>query len=129
MACLQIEVVPRPGRKLRFLRGHASGPVGLVGGLQRTGKQRILPHRLRSTPGINAAGPQVEQPGHAALPRCVNHIAGDLQVLVDELTLPGVVGQDSPYPRCLQGLGGRQGRFLMSYSYSLSGWGEVGRGG
>lgn len=68
--------------------------LGLVGRLERTGQQIVLAHRLRCKLGIDTDGSQVEELLDARLPGRMDHIGGDLHVLVDKLGLVRVVGED-----------------------------------
>ena len=59
--------------------------IGLIGGLERTGQQRIFHQRLRGELGIDAGGTEEQEFVHAVLPRRVNDVGLHHEVLVQEL--------------------------------------------
>eukprot|EP01022_Parablepharisma_sp_SALTPOND_P036279 TRINITY_DN9838_c0_g1_i1.p1 TRINITY_DN9838_c0_g1~~TRINITY_DN9838_c0_g1_i1.p1 ORF type:complete len:1069 (-),score=237.17 TRINITY_DN9838_c0_g1_i1:780-3986(-) len=72
--------------------------IGLVGGLQCAGQQRVLGHRLGGQFRIDAGGAELQQPLHPGHMGGVNHVAFDHQVFIDELRRIAVVGQDPAHP-------------------------------
>ena len=76
--------------------------IGTVGGLQRTGEQVALAHRLLRQPGVDAARTEEEQSLHTGQIRCVQGVGLDRQVVVDEVRREAVVGHDAAH------LGGSQ---------------------
>jgi hypothetical protein len=62
-------------------RGDLGDGVGFVGGLQGAGQERIFTHGLRCVLRVDTAGTQVEELVHPTLPRGVDHVGSDLQVL------------------------------------------------
>ena len=75
--------------------GNLGHGIGLVGWLQNARQQGIFSHRLGGQFGVDAAGTEEEQFLHARLPRLVDDVGFDHQVLVDELGRVGVVGVDA----------------------------------
>src|SRR5690606_25230654 len=69
--------------------------VRVVGLLQRTGEQGVLPDRLRGEAGVDAARAEEEQPRDAELPGGVDHIELDAQVVGEEVCGGGGVGHDA----------------------------------
>lgn len=78
-----------------FDAGDLGQRVRAVGRLQRARQQAVLAHRLRRHLRVNAARPEEHQPRHAMLPRAVDNIGLDHQVVADELRRVAVVGDDA----------------------------------
>lgn len=78
-----------------FDAGDLGQRVRAVGRLQRAGQQAVLAHRLRRHLRVDAARPEEHQPRHTVLPRAVDHIGLDHQVVADELRRVAVVGDDA----------------------------------
>ncbi len=72
--------------------GDLGDGVGLVGGFQRTGEQRVFPHRLWSQLGVDAAGAEEQKQLHTIAEGGVDDIGFHHQILVNELCRIGVVG-------------------------------------
>ena len=69
--------------------------IGLVGGLEHAGQERVLAHGLGHSSGIDAARVQLQQPPHARVKGLVDYIALDHQVFVNEISWISVVGMDA----------------------------------
>ena len=82
--------------------GDLGDRVGVVGGLEVAGEQRVLADRLRRELGVDARRAQEQQPLGAVRDGGVHHVDLDLQVLGEEVDRVGVVGEDAA------DLGGRQ---------------------
>lgn len=80
-----------------FDAGDLGERIGPVGGLQRTGQQAVFAHRLRRHLRVDAAGTEEHEAGHAVLPRAVDHVGLDRQVVADELGRVAVVGDDAAH--------------------------------
>lgn len=114
MAVLQVIVVARPvkiGRHHRqvlgavlavvapahFDAGDLGERVGPVGGLQRAGEQAVFAHRLRRHLRVDATGSEEHEACDAVLPRAMDHVGLDGQVVADELRRVAVVGDDAAH--------------------------------
>jgi len=75
--------------------GDLGDGVGLVGGLEVTGQQRLFGHGLGCLAGVDAGGTQVEQLFSAEEVGGVDHGGVDHHVVVDELGRPSGVGHDA----------------------------------
>lgn len=80
-----------------FDTGNLGKRVGPVGGLQRAGEQAVFAHRLRRHLGVDAARAEEHESRHAVLPRAVDHIGLDRQIVADELGRVAVVGDDAAH--------------------------------
>lgn len=80
-----------------FDAGDLGERVGAVGGLQRAGEQAVFAHRLRRQLGVDAAGAEEHEPRNAVLPRAVDHVGLDREVVADEFGRVAVIGDDATH--------------------------------
>lgn len=80
-----------------FDAGDLGERVGPIGGLQRAGEQAVFAHRLRRHLGVDAARTEEHEARHAVLPRAVDHVGLDRQIVADELGRVAVVGDDAAH--------------------------------
>jgi hypothetical protein len=75
--------------------GDLGDGVGVVGGLERAGQQRGLGHRLPRQLGVDAGRAEQQEPLDADSVGGLEHIDLDAQVVAEEVSRVGVVGQDA----------------------------------
>ena len=72
--------------------------VGAVGGLEGAGEEAGLGHGLGGELGVDAGGAEEEEAVDAGLPRGLDHVGLDDEVVADEVGGVGVVGEDAADP-------------------------------
>ena len=97
--------------------------VRLVRRLQRPAHEVVLGQRLRGVLRVHRAGPEEQQLRDAVLHRRRQHVALDLQVVVEEIGRRCDVGQDAAYPAA--GQHDTAGRDLADRSQDVVASGQV----
>lgn len=80
-----------------FDAGDLRQRIGPVGRLQRAGEQAVFAHRLRRHLRVDATGSEEHKACDAVLPRAVDHVGLDRQIVADELGRVAVVGDDAAH--------------------------------
>ena len=119
MRCLQVEVVPRT-KEVRRHHGQEVGAVlfvvesaeldrsnlrdgiWLIGGFEQSCQEIVLPERLRGKFRVDTRGAEIQELPHAVAIARIDDVCSDRQVVIDELGLVGVVGENSAHLRSSQ---------------------------
>ncbi|OPZ66809.1 MAG: hypothetical protein BWY82_02927 [Verrucomicrobia bacterium ADurb.Bin474] len=82
-----------------FQPGDFGDRIGFIGRLKRAGQQRILTDRLRIVLRVNTGTSQIQKTGDPILPRAVNKIQVDREILMQKLGGIRAVGVDPSHLR------------------------------
>ena len=85
----RIQAVLLVQRLAQFDAGDLGDRVPLIGGLQRSGEQRLFSDRLLSELRVNAAAAQEQQPPHSRAPGRFDHMGLDLTAPAPHRSAPG----------------------------------------